>query len=61
MLEIYPELEGIGKGEQAIEALENALIEAWNALPDQLFEQVADSILYQVAAVVKAKGWYTKY
>ena len=58
---MYLELEGMGKGEEAIRALENALIEAWEALPNQLFEQVADSILYQVAAVVKAKGWYTKY
>ena len=61
VLEMHPELEGMGKGEQAIEALENALIEAWNALPDQLFEQVADSMPYRVAAVVKAKGWHTKY
>ena len=28
VLEMHPELNGIGKGEQAIEALENALIEA---------------------------------
>jgi len=28
VLEMHPELEGMGKGEQAIEALENALIEA---------------------------------
>jgi hypothetical protein len=61
VLEIHPELEGMGKGEQAIEALEKALIEAWDALPDQLFEQVADSMPYRVAAVVKAKGWHTKY
>jgi hypothetical protein len=61
VLEMHPELEGMGKGEQAIEALEKALIEAWDALPDQLFEQVADSMPYRVAAVVKAKGWHTKY
>ena len=61
VLEMYPELEGMGKGEEAIRALENALIEAWEALPDQLFEQVADSMPYRVAAVVKAKGWHTKY
>ena len=61
VLEMRPELDGIGKGEQAIGALKNALIEAWDALPDQLFEQVADSMPYRVAAVVKAKGWHTKY
>ena len=51
----------MGKGEEAIQALGNALIDTWNALPDQLFEQVADSMPYRVAAVVKAKGWHTKY
>ena len=56
VLEIHLELEGIGKGEQAIKALENTLIKAWNALPDQLFKQVADSIPYQITVVVKAKG-----
>ena len=61
VLERYPELENIGKGEEALQALQNALIEAWDALPGRLFEQVADSMLYPVAAVVKAKGWYTKY
>ena len=61
VLNTHPELEGMGKGEEAIQALEQALIEAWNALPDSLFEQVADSMPYRVAAVVKAKGWHTKY
>ena len=58
---MHPELEGMGKGEKAIKALENALIKAWEALPNQLFEQVADSMPYRVAAVVKTKGWHTKY
>ena len=58
---MHPELQDIGKGEEAIEALENALVEAWEALPDNLFEQVADSMPYRVAAVIKAKGWHTKY
>jgi len=49
----------IGKGEEAIKALENALVDCWNELSDSLFEQGADSMPYRVAAVIKAKG--TKY
>jgi hypothetical protein len=51
----------MGKSEEAIEALERALVEAWDTLPSSLFEQVADSMPYRVAAVIKAKGWHTKY
>ncbi|KAG9244644.1 hypothetical protein BJ878DRAFT_505250 [Calycina marina] len=51
----------MGRGEDAIKALQDALREAWEALPNSLFEQVADSMPYRVAAVIKAKGWHTKY
>jgi hypothetical protein len=61
VLQKYPELKGMGKGEDAIRALENALIEAWDLLPDSLFEQLADSMPYRVAAVIKANRWHTKY
>ena len=61
VLQLHPELEGMGKGEEAIRALEEALVEAWDALPTSLFKQCVDSMPYQVKAVVKAKGWHTKY
>jgi hypothetical protein len=51
----------MGTGEEALKALEDALIEAWNDLPDGLFEQCADSMPYRVQAVIDAKGWHTKY
>ncbi|KIM96276.1 hypothetical protein OIDMADRAFT_20718 [Oidiodendron maius Zn] len=51
----------MGAGEEALKALENALVEAWNDLPDRLFEQCADSMPYRVQAVIDAKGWHTKY
>ena len=44
VLEKYLELEGIGKGEEAIKALENALVNCWNELPDSLFEQIVCDI-----------------
>lgn len=52
----HPEIEAIGTGEEALKALEDALIEAWNDLPDRLFEQCADSMPYRVQAVINAKG-----
>jgi hypothetical protein len=51
----------MGTGEDVLKVLEEALREAWNDLPDRLFEQYADSMLYRVQAVIDAKGWHTKY
>jgi len=50
-----------GKLEKDLEALENALIEAWDALPDSLFESLVKSMPKRVKACYKAKGWHTKY
>jgi transposase len=61
VLKNHPEIEAMGTGEEALKALEDALIEAWNDLPDGLFEQCADSMPYRVQAVIDAKGWHTKY
>ena len=38
-----------------------ALQEGWQALPENLFENLIKSIQQRVKAVKKAKGWYTKY
>ena len=51
----------MGTGEEALKALENTLVEAWNDLPDRLFEQYTDSIPYRVQVVIDTKDWYTKY
>jgi len=45
VLELHPELEFCtGKSEEDIRALENALIKAWEALPDSLFELLVKSV-----------------
>ena len=61
VLKLHPELEGMGKGEEAIRALERALIEAWEAIPDRIFESVIESMPTRVQALIEAKGWHTKY
>ena len=62
VLEMHPELEfANGKSEEDIQALEKALIEAWEALPDSLFRALSRSMEKRVKACYKAKGWHTKY
>jgi hypothetical protein len=61
VIELHPELSALGKGEEAIQALQRALIEAWEALPDSLFMACLESMPRRVQAVIEADGWHTKY
>ena len=61
VIELYPKLLDIGKGEDAKRALERALIKAQEALPDSLFKACLDSMPRRVEAVIKAEGWHIKY
>jgi transposase len=60
-LQLHPELQDLGVGEQALQALERALIEAWEAIPDSIFEACLNSMPKRVQAVIDADGWHTKY
>ena len=57
----YLELTNIGSGEDAKRALERALDEAWQLIPDKIFMAVLESIPKRVKALIEAEGWYTKY
>ena len=62
VVELHPELLGAtGKSEADIEALIQALREAWDALPESLFQSLIKSMKSRVQACVDAKGWHTKY
>lgn len=61
VLDMHPELQFMGAGEEAMAALESALREAWTALPDSLFESLIQSMPRRVAACIAADGWHTKY
>jgi len=61
VLRLHPELNNMGKGEQDLQALEQALIEAWQAIPDKIFQSCIDSMPDRVAALIAAEGWHTKY
>jgi hypothetical protein len=56
VLEIHPELEGIGNTEQAREALENALVDAWEVIDSSIIKSYLKSIYKRRDAVLKAKG-----
>ena len=61
VLEMHLELADMGSGEDAKKALEDALVKAWQAIPSKIFEHCLASMPERVAAVIKAKGWHTKY
>jgi hypothetical protein len=48
-------------GEEGIRALERALIEAWEVIPDQIFQSVLDSMPTRVKALIEAEEWHAKY
>lgn len=38
-----------------------AIMEGWDALPEELLDSLIGSMRARCEAVVKAKGWHTKY
>lgn len=59
--ELHPELRGMGKGVEALKALQKGLLEAWDAIDESIFEGCWKSMKSRCQAVIDAKGWYTKY
>ena len=51
----------MGSGEEAKEALERALIEAWDLVDETIIEACLESLCRRRDAVIAAKGWHTKY
>jgi hypothetical protein len=61
VLQMHPELSEVRGEEDIREALGNALKEAWDAIPESFFNSLIESMENRVKAVIKAKGWHTKY
>jgi hypothetical protein len=56
-MEMHPKyIKWVGKGEDNIQRLEIAIIEAWNALLKSLFDSLIKKYKKRIAAVIKAKG-----
>lgn len=58
---MFPDLEKLGKGEEALAALERALIIAWDEVDETIIESCLKSLCRRRDAVIAAKGWHTKY
>ena len=58
----YPDIANTPGGPDAVRArLAEVLPEAWEAIPESVFESLWRSMPSWVAAVIAAKGWYTRY
>jgi hypothetical protein len=61
VLKMHPEISNITREENIREALRKALQEAWDIIPKEYFDRLIESMPSRVNAVIKAKGWHTKY
>jgi hypothetical protein len=57
----YPTLETMGRSEAAWTKFIACCQEVWNQLDQELIRAVVDSMPRRIDAVIKAKGWQTKY
>ena len=56
-----PELIKIGSNKEDVKALGKTIIEAQEIIPQEQIDDLIKSMLRRCTAVVKAKGWHTKY
>ena len=59
---INSDIEKVTEGVEKIkEALDKALIEAWNLIEADILESLMMSMSKWIKAVIASEGWYTKY
>ncbi|OCK74339.1 hypothetical protein K432DRAFT_310936, partial [Lepidopterella palustris CBS 459.81] len=61
VIKLYLELKRMGGSKEDLKALCDAAKEAWLALPQEVMRKLHNSMPKQIRAVIKAKGWQTKY
>jgi hypothetical protein len=61
IVKLHPELERMGGLKEDLDRLYKAAKEVWMSLPQDLMRKLIDSMGHQVKAIIKAKGWQTKY
>ena len=57
----HPEIHLLKKNREDIDILKGQIREAWLAVPQALIDRLIKSMPRRLAALKKAKGWYTKY
>ena len=58
---LYPELERAPDTAATLDLLIRAAKEAWQSIDEDILDRLAVGMSRRVAAVLEAKGWYTKY
>ena len=61
IIEKYPHLLDLGQSQEALDALAKAIVDEWNAIPQERIDRTIRSVDYAINAVIAAKGWYTPH
>ncbi|TFB01974.1 hypothetical protein CCMA1212_006059 [Trichoderma ghanense] len=61
IVERYPELQEMPQTAAAFDLLEKAAVEAWEEIRDEVLENLVRTMPHRIEAVIRARGWYTKY
>jgi transposase len=57
----YPKLNEMGASEEAYQRLFHAIREGWEAIDQDAIDDLIKSMDTRVNAVLRAKGWYTRF
>jgi len=57
----HPELNEMGKSEQAYQQLFAAILEGWDAIAPEAIEGLVRSMDDRVNAIIDSEGWYTRF
>jgi len=61
ILDNYPELQELGELQEAYDRLAMAIQQAWQAINAEKIRECIKSMNRRCRAVIKAKGWHTRY
>ena len=57
----YPQLKNMRESQSTYDELIRVIVEAWKAIPQDYIDKLIKSMDNRVNAVLKAKGWHTRY
>jgi hypothetical protein len=61
LLKLHPFLFEEGRAQTDWKNFHEAIQEAWWAIPQASIDRLIDSMPHRIEAVIRARGWYTKY
>ncbi len=59
--QLNPALSDMPKNQASKDLLVRTAIEVWEAFEKEILEDLIDTMMHRIEAVIEAKGWYTKY